>query len=263
MPGHVAVKRTRSGKSTNGLEKVQHPDKAASTCTVSVIIPVYNHAATVTQAIDSALAQEFDGSVEIIVTNDGSTDDTQEKIDSYGRRIKVIQQLNRGHAVARNAAIAQSQSEFLALLDADDFWLPGQLAKTVSALRHNPQAVLAFTDSLTIDNAEPKIIWTAGAAPSMEQLLNTGWTIFPSNTTFRRSALEACGGFNEQLRGLVDSYFLVLREQGEFEYIAEPLIVYRSTPQSRMADRYLSARKPFLRLVPALWPSCGAASGCQ
>src|ERR1700761_16513 len=99
---------------------------------VSIIIPVYNHAATVSQAIDSALGQEFDGSIEIVAVNDGSTDETQEVLDLYRSRIKVVRQANRGNAAARNTAIAHSRGEYLALLDADDIWLPGRLAKTVA-----------------------------------------------------------------------------------------------------------------------------------
>jgi glycosyltransferase involved in cell wall biosynthesis len=83
---------------------------------VSVIVPVYNHAATLAQAIDSALIQEFDGSLEIIATNDGSTDRTQEVLDSFGPHIKVVRQANCGNAAARNAAVAQAQGQYLGFL---------------------------------------------------------------------------------------------------------------------------------------------------
>jgi glycosyltransferase involved in cell wall biosynthesis len=218
---------------------------------VSVIVPVYNHAATAGQAIDSALAQEFDGSIEIVAVNDGSTDGTQDVLDSYGSRIKAVRQANRGNGAARNVAIAHSSGEYLALLDADDIWLPGRLAKTVAALEGNPAAVMSFSDSMTLnEKGEVEQIWKAGSAPTMEQLLRTGWTIFPSSTTIRRAAFDATSGFEERLRGLVTIiFFMVLREQGEFEYIPEPLIIYRATPFARMADRYLASRKPFLRIV--------------
>lgn len=218
---------------------------------VSVIIPVYNHGATVAEAINSALNQEFDGFVEIIATNDGSTDNTQEVLDSYGSRIKVVRQANRGNAAARNAAVAQSRGEYLAFLDADDIWLPGRISRTVHALECNPRAVLAFADSIPMgENGELGQPWIAGGTPSMEELLRRGWMIFPSATTIRRAAFDACGGFAEQLRGLVDVYFyMVAREHGEFEYLPGPLIIYRATNPARLADRYLAARGRFVRLV--------------
>jgi glycosyltransferase involved in cell wall biosynthesis len=221
---------------------------------VSVIIPVYNHAGTVAQAIDSALIQEFDGVVEIIATNDGSTDRTQEVLDSFAPRIKVIRQGNRGNAAARNAAVAQAQGEYLAFLDADDIWLPGRLSKTVAKLEANPRAVLAFSQIIPMSQegglGQP---WVARGAPSMEQVVGMWWGILPSATTMRRAAFDACGGFEEQLRRHVDFYFWMLaREQGEFEYVAEPLVIYRVTPFEYFADNgYLAARAPFVRLVRA------------
>jgi glycosyltransferase involved in cell wall biosynthesis len=105
---------------------------------VSVIVPVYNHAATVRQAIDSALAQEFEGAVEIIAVNDGSTDLTHKELDSYGSRIKAVRQANRGHAAARNLAVAHSTAEYLAFLDADDIWLPGASRQNRGRTRAQP-----------------------------------------------------------------------------------------------------------------------------
>lgn len=111
---------------------------------VSTIIPTYNSEATLAQAIDSALAQDFAGQ-EIIVVNDGSTDSTQRVLESYGTRVSVIQQDNRGQPTARNRAIENAAGEYLAFLDSDDVWLPGRLAKTVAALERKPNAALVFS----------------------------------------------------------------------------------------------------------------------
>src|ERR1700752_4809634 len=99
---------------------------------VSVIIPAYNAAATIRQAVDSALAQNYDK--EIIVVNDGSTDLTGEILYSYGKRIRLIEQANRGETAARNTAIAAARGDYLAFLDSDDYWLPNRLVLTVDAL---------------------------------------------------------------------------------------------------------------------------------
>ena len=97
---------------------------------VSVVIPAYNRAAYLAQAIDSVLAQTYTP-LEIIVVDDGSTDDTAQLAASYLPRIQLIRQANAGAAAARNSGIAQSHGELIALLDSDDRWLPDKLARQV------------------------------------------------------------------------------------------------------------------------------------
>jgi cellulose synthase/poly-beta-1,6-N-acetylglucosamine synthase-like glycosyltransferase len=143
---------------------------------VSVLVPVLQSHGHPRPGIDSALIQEFDDGVEIIATNDGSTDRTQEVLDSFGPRIKVVRQANRGNTAARNATVAQAQGQYLAFLDADDIWLPRRLCKTVAALKANPKAVLAFSDVIPMsEDGELGQSWVARGAPSMEQVLGTWW----------------------------------------------------------------------------------------
>lgn len=94
---------------------------------VTVIIPTFNRAGFITQAIDSVLAQT-QPVAQIIVVDDGSTDDTQRVLQQYGDRLQYIRQENAGAAVARNTGIAAAQNELIALLDSDDRWLPNKLA---------------------------------------------------------------------------------------------------------------------------------------
>src|ERR1700736_4120167 len=94
---------------------------------VSVIIPVRNGADTIARAIDSALAQDYEGSFEVVVANDGSTDRTAEILSGYGDRIKVATLEPSGVSAARNAAVNVARGEYIAFLDADDDWLPGKL----------------------------------------------------------------------------------------------------------------------------------------
>src|SRR5437870_11720 len=101
---------------------------------VSVIIPNYNYAHYVSQAIDSVLAQTYPHR-EVIVINDGSTDNSAEVLRSYGDSIRWIDQENRGQSVARNRGIEESRGDLVAFLDGDDAWLPTKLQRQIECLR--------------------------------------------------------------------------------------------------------------------------------
>ena len=90
---------------------------------VSVIIPVHNGAATIERALTSVFDQTF-SDYEIVICDDGSTDDTLAVLAKYGDKVRVVHQANRGPSAARNAAVAASRGELIALIDRDDQWLP-------------------------------------------------------------------------------------------------------------------------------------------
>jgi glycosyltransferase involved in cell wall biosynthesis len=203
---------------------------------VSVIIPVFNGAATVAAAIDSALAQKFDGEFEVVVVNDGSTDTTAEVLARYGDRIKVVTQENRGLAAARNAGVANSTGEYLAFLDADDVWLPEKLAKTTGVLDADPAAGLVYTDAMLIDQtgslvAASYIPDTHAREPSLDDLLSDWWYVLPSNVVMRRKIFDLAEGFNEEFpggHGGEDTFmWLRAREHAPFTMMREPLTEYR------------------------------------
>ena len=207
--------------------------------TVSVIIPVFNGERTIAAAIDSALAQEFDGGIEVIVVNDGSTDATAEILRDFGDRIRVIDQPNGGPAGARNAAVRASHGEYLAFLDADDIWLPGKLRKTLAALDNESGrgAAMAYSDAWKIGaGGEPLGMTytpeTEKRAPAMEDMLSRLWNILPSTAVMRRATFEKIGGFCEDFATghpqWEDGYFMILaREHGGFIYLDEPTVLYR------------------------------------
>jgi glycosyltransferase involved in cell wall biosynthesis len=112
---------------------------------VSVIIPTFNRARLVALTIDSVLAQTFHD-VEVIVIDDGSSDDTPAVLASYGSRIRSVSQPNRGMNPSRNTGIAIARGEFLALLDSDDLWEPWKLALDVDLLDRFPEAAFVFSD---------------------------------------------------------------------------------------------------------------------
>lgn len=106
--------------------------------TISVIIPVWNRAREVCRAIDSALAQTL-APLEVLVIDDGSTDDTAQALARYGERIRVLRQSNQGVAAARNTGIANARGELLAFLDSDDAWLPRKLELQAARIEADPE----------------------------------------------------------------------------------------------------------------------------
>jgi glycosyltransferase involved in cell wall biosynthesis len=241
---------------------------------VSIVIPVFNSATTVSAAIESALSQNFSGEHEVIAVNDGSTDASAAVLSSFGDRIKIVTQANRGLSGARNAgAAAAAPSEYLAFLDADDVWLPDKLAVTIEALDQNRAATLAYSDVLPVDHAGAMVPRNyikprQTHAPSMAEMLHEWWPILPSTVVIRRDAFEQCGRFCEEFRGAeghedVDCW-LRARELGEFIYVARPLVRYRVNPDPgqmlkyqnnfalfarRVQDRYGTRGRPLLRAM--------------
>jgi glycosyltransferase involved in cell wall biosynthesis len=120
---------------------------------VSVIIPTYQSAETLPRALDSVLRQEFQD-FEIIVVDDGSTDDTRavvEGVMAADSRVRYLYQENQGPAVARNKGVANASAELIAFLDADDEWYPHKLQEQVEILRENPHIDFVISDSLSIN----------------------------------------------------------------------------------------------------------------
>jgi glycosyltransferase involved in cell wall biosynthesis len=198
---------------------------------VSVIIPVFNAARTIEQAIDSVRAQTFTD-FEIVVVDDGSTDGSMGIVRRYGGAVKVLQQENRGPSAARNLAIANSSGEFLGFLDGDDWWKPEFLATMLAALERYPQAVMAYCDLQLVDSLgrpfPTSLRLSDGHAPTVQEMLDRLWPIVPSGVVIRRAALDAVGGYPDPLRAFEDVYlWLLLREKGTFVYVPESLAVWR------------------------------------
>lgn len=196
---------------------------------VSVIIPTYNRAWSLATALDSVLSQDFDA-FETIVVDDGSTDGTRALLAGYGAALRVIQQANRGVSAARNAGIRAAAAPLVALLDSDDYWLPGKLAVQTAFFDQNPEAVICQTEELWIRNGV--------RVNSGKRHRKRGGMIFepslglclvsPSAVMLRRSLFESVGFFDEQLPACED-YDLWLRIscRHPVHLIDRPLIVKR------------------------------------
>ncbi len=116
------------------------------TASYSVIIPSFDRAALVVQAVESVLAQA-PAPLEIIVVDDGSTDGTDRALAGYGPPVRYVRQPNRGPSAARNTGIALARGDLIALLDSDDLWHPGKIAHDIALLRANPDAGMVAGDA--------------------------------------------------------------------------------------------------------------------
>jgi GT2 family glycosyltransferase len=123
---------------------------------VSVVVPTYNRASLIGRTIESVLAQTYPA-VEVVVVDDGSSDDTQERIaERYGgdARVRYFHQENAGPAMARNAGFAQARGEYVALLDSDDTWFPWKLSLQVRCMQRYPELGMTWTDMQMIDPSD-------------------------------------------------------------------------------------------------------------
>ena len=223
---------------------------------VSVIIAVHNGAATIGRALESVFAQTFTD-FEIVVVNDGSTDDTAAVLAGNGDRIHVVSTSNSGPATARNTGVRESSGEYLAFLDDDDEWMPAKLARCVEILDQDSACGLVYTDVFKVDlKGRPmpsQESQTEGVdSPTMEQMLARQWSVVPSQLVVRRSVFERSGRFDERFKGAAveDLFFLLrAREFGHFRRVPEALLRKTTRPLYPKALNREPQCELFVRLV--------------
>ncbi len=198
---------------------------------VSVVIPCYNQAEYLPDAIRSALAQTYPD-VEVVVVNDGSPDDTSEVARRYPE-VVLVEQENKGLSAARNAGIAASTGQYILPLDADDMIHPTYLEKAVPLFTTGVGIVRAYQQNFGDDD-------TAYALPEVR----TVYDILPRNaiccaSVFRRDLWEKVGGFDEAMKsGYEDWEFWIriLAKKKQVRTIPEVLFFYRKHGRSMVDD---------------------------
>lgn len=197
---------------------------------VSVVIPTYNSAQYVTAAVNSVRAQTV-RDVEILVVDDGSTDDTREVMKQYGALVRYFSQENGGVAVARNHGIAESSGRYIAFLDADDTWSPHKLEQQLAVLEANPRYRLCYSAHTSVDaQLTPLGVGRSERhGPALEDLLLHGNIVGSICTVLCERELFKTGGvFDPELSQCADwDMWIRLAMLTEFLYLDEPLVTYR------------------------------------
>jgi glycosyltransferase involved in cell wall biosynthesis len=198
---------------------------------VSVIMPAYNAARFIKEALDALSHQTF-RDFEVLVIDDGSQDQTAALVRSYGPPVSYIHQPHGGVSSARNTGLTRATGQYIAFHDADDLWEPRKLEQQVAVLDRRPGIGLCFTGALVVDSdLRPlRVIRARPYADFCEALL-----LYPSvvsgscsSAMVRRECVEAVGGFDPELSIAADwDYWLRLSLLTAFAPIPEPLMQYR------------------------------------
>jgi glycosyltransferase involved in cell wall biosynthesis len=217
--------------------------------TVSVILPAYNAEATIVEAIESVRAQTYTD-YELIAVDDGSTDRTGAILDGLAASwpaMRVLHQSNRGLAAARNAAVAQMRGQYIALLDADDVWLPEKLRRCMDFLAEHPERSIVYTPMDPFEGSTGRRMQghskPCHAGQLTEKLFASIFVHDPA-VVFHKRVIEQCGGFDESLPVCVgNEFWLRVSTKFEFGLIDEPLALRRWTEESLTRSNRLRGRR--------------------
>ena len=206
---------------------------------VSIVIPTFNRKIFVKEAVDSVLAQTYKD-YELIVVDDGSTDDTGRALKQYAERLVYLYQKNEGVSAARNRGLAAARGEFIAFLDSDDLWLPKKLAIQTAFMEQHSEAQICYTDEIWIRHGtrvNPKKRHAKYAGEIYPYCLSL-CIISPSSALMRRGLLEQVGAFDPSLP-VCEDYDLWLRVAACFPvfFIPQRLIVKRGGHPDQLSRR--------------------------
>lgn len=205
-------------------------------------MPCFNNSAHLREAINSVLDQDYPN-IEVIVVDDGSTDNSSEILQEYGGQIVTISQENSGPAAARNTGMKAARGAYVAFNDSDDIWLPGKLTAQISQLESSPEIGLCYTGWIVWDQARPldlvlhdhPIVSAQEIAPEL-----SGWIylallkdsyIHTTTAVIRKNTIEEVGYFNADYRiGEDHDYWLRISQHCQVLKLKRPYSVYRDNP---------------------------------
>jgi glycosyltransferase involved in cell wall biosynthesis len=228
---------------------------------VTALIDTYNYGHFVEEAIESVLAQDYPSDrVEVLVVDDGSTDDTAARVKKYGTRIQYLLKPNGGQASAFNYGFERAQGEIIAFLDADDYWLPSKLSRVVQSFEEHPEVGLVYhrrreLNSATGEFGEGDFSQCSGFLPdNLKELLD--YRVLPtSSLAFSKDVLKRMLPMPEWIRLQADAYVaLLVVFLAPVEAISEDLCVYRIHGKNLFATDVRSGgqREKHLRMREAI-----------
>jgi glycosyltransferase involved in cell wall biosynthesis len=213
-----------------------------STPRVSIVMPAYNCAWCIDRAIDSVMAQTFTD-FELIVVDDGSSDDTPALLAARGDAIRVIRQANAGMSAARNTGIAAARGDCIAFLDSDDWWRPAKLAQQVALLDAEPD--VGFCSSATeLQSPDGDVVGTWGCPAQADDLVarmlggHSAVAGGASSVMVRRELLARAGVFDARLRGAEDTdQWVRLAAAARYACLPDAQVVVTRNPDSVSRNR--------------------------
>ncbi len=235
---------------------------------VSVIIPTYNRAELICETIENIFQQTYPN-IELIIVDDGSTDNTQSVLRSYGNKIRSVFQENRGPSAARNRGIAVAMGEIIAFQDSDDVWHPTKIERQVSLLQRGGDSVVCCLCNSTVELTGHVVrsFEYAPVSPPIEEgvwlnvteVLATRCILFNQAAAVRRKVLLRIGGFDESFRVMEDvELALRLSLEGPWAFIREPLatrvqkfersLMHEAT-ETIVAENMVRIQERILRLI--------------
>ncbi|MEX0729853.1 MAG: glycosyltransferase [Aquisalimonadaceae bacterium] len=213
---------------------------------VSVIIPAYNRESFIRRTVTSVLEQTY-SQVELLVTDDGSTDGTTSILTEYSKRdqLRLLShpgRQNRGQSASINLALTEATGDYICILDSDDMFAPRKLEVLVDYLENNPEIGLVYSNGYAVDEKD-NILYEIHSADHQEfndpnRLLLDCYFLLPQNAVVRKSVFDKAGRFEEAFRSAQDHDMLLrIAEITKMAYISDFLFYYRRHRDSISAKR--------------------------
>ena len=246
---------------------------------ISIVIPAYNCASYLRETIESMLAQEGIGALEVIVVNDGSTDATADVARSFGHPVRLLEQTNAGVSSARNRGLREARGDFIALSDHDDYWFPQKLAHQLAAFKAYPEVDVVFTEfrrwyavdggqrfaapSAFAQESRPQGIDPAFSGWIYHQMLLDSW-VLTSTALTRAPVFKTLGGFDESLPFSEDwDFWLRASRLCQFVKLREVSTLYRQhAQQGSRVIRPIDYRTHLLEKAVQRWGLCSPDGRC-
>jgi hypothetical protein len=196
---------------------------------ISVVIPVYNGAQFIGEAMRNAQEQDYPH-LEIIVVDDGSTDDLDAALRNINIPFRLLRQSNQGPAAARNAGIRAATGEWIAFQDVDDLWTPDALRRLARDLVLHPHARVVQCKCVTVKRGNPSEAWIRGSSPA---------DLFPykiNAALYRKDVFDAIGGFDDTLRYGEDTEWFIRMKTREISIEIPDVLLYRRRHETNMTN---------------------------